>query len=209
MKGRVSESDDEIYGTVEDEGEKGFLDFIADIEENSTKMTEEISIMGNEMSTSISAATSEINRVKAQSGSVDASFVRNICRKLSNPVNTFAGNLKVHVSEVSRYWSVVENSYLSLLNNQYAKNIENLGELKASVSVLKGMQGAIYDSDGKIEEFIVALRGSMGMESRLNTAISLLVSELEEYLLMTQTIASSIDRIISKGEIVVAVLETE
>ena len=47
----------------------------------------------------------------------------------------------------------------------------------------------------------------MGMERRLNRAISMLVSELEEYLLMTETIASSIDRIISKGEVIIGVME--
>lgn len=211
-RGKVIENDDNIFNTIEDEGEKGFLDFIADIEENSKKITEEISSMGNEMNemnTSISATTSEIDRVKAQSGNADASFVRNVCRKLSNPVDTFARNLKVHVNEVSQYWGIVENSYLSLLDNQYAKNIENYRELKDSMNSLESMQDAIYDSDGKIEEFIVVLRGGVGMERRLNKAISLLISELEEYLQMTETMISSIDRIVSKGKIVIAALEKE
>lgn len=86
-------------------------------------MTEEITAMGsemNEMNLSIDGASNEIQRVKDKSGNVNASFVRNICRKLSDPVDTFAGNLKKHVSEVTRYWGIVENSYLSLLDNQYA-----------------------------------------------------------------------------------------
>ncbi len=66
-----------------------------------------------------------------------------------------------------------------------------------------------YDSDGKIGGFIIALRGSMSMERRLNKAISSLISELEGYLLMTETMASSIDRIISKGEIVIGALKRE
>ena len=44
--------------------------------------------------------------------------------------------------------------------------------------------------------------GSLGMERRLNKAISLLISELEEYLQMTDTMSSSIDRIQRKGEVV-------
>ena len=205
LKDEVAESNGNVHSVIEDEGEKGFLDYIADIEENSTKMTDEITSMGgemNEMNTSISVASNEIDRVKAQSGNMDVSFVRNICRKLSGPVDAFARKLKGHVSEVARYWDIVENSYLSLLDNQYAKNIENLEEFRESMNALEGMQDAIYDSDGKIEGFIIALRGSMGIERRLNKAISSLISELEEYLLMTETMASSIDRIISKSEIV-------
>lgn len=212
LEDEVEKSNGDVHSIIEDEGEKGFLDYIADIEENSTKMTDEITAMGiemNEMNTSINAASNEIDRVKTQSGNVDASFVRNICRKLSGPVDVFAGKLKGHVSEVVKYWDIVENSYLSLLDNQYAKNTKNLEDLRKSINELKGMQDAIYDSNGKIESFIIALRGSIGMERRLNKAISSLISELEEYLLMTETMASSIDRIISKGEIVIGALEKE
>ncbi len=210
LKTSIEENSGDIDGVSEESGEKGVLDFIADIEENSQKMTEEITAIGNEMNEmnlSIDGASNEIQRVKDKSGNVNASFVRNICRKLSDPVDIFAGKLKTHVSEVTRYWSIVENSYLSLLDNQYAQKQDNLEELKKSINALGGMQNAIYDSDKKIEGFIDSLRGSMGMERRLNRAISMLASELEEYLLMTETIASSIDRIISKGEVVIEAME--
>ena len=95
------------------------------------------------------------------------------------------------------------------MDNQYTKNTENIEDLRQAMNALEGMQDAIYDSDGKIEGFIIALRGSIGMERRLNKAISLLISELEKYLLMTETMASSIDRIISKGEIVIGALDKE
>lgn len=210
LKTSVEENSKDIDGISEEEGEKGFLDFIADIEENSQKMTMEITAMGNEMSemnSSINEASNEIQRVKDKSGNVNVSFVRNICRKLSDPVDKFAGKLKKHVSEVTRYWSIVENSYLSLLDSQYAQKQDNLEELKESINALSSMQNAIYNSDERIERFIDVLHGSTGMERRLNRAISMLVSELEEYLLMTETIASSIDRIISKGEVVMGLTE--
>ena len=173
LEDEVAESNDDVHSVIEEEGEKGFLDYIADIEENSTKMTDEITSMGsemNEMNISINTASNEIDRVKVQ---------------------------------------IVENSYLSLLDNQYTKNTENIEDLRQAMNALEGMQDAIYDSDGKIEGFIIALRGSIGMERRLNKAISLLISELEKYLLMTETMASSIDRIISKGEIVIGALDKE
>lgn len=210
LKNIVAQNNEDIHDIIDDEGEKGFLDFVADIEENSTKMSEEITAMSdemNEMNTSISGASNEIERVKIKSGNVNASFVRNICRRLSDPVDVFADKLKRHVSEVTRYWDIVENSYLSLLDNQYAKNKENIEELRKSMNALEGMQGALYDSNEQIEAFVDVLRGSMGMERRLNKAISLLISELEKYLLMTETMYSSIDRIISKGQVVIRALE--
>lgn len=47
------------------------------------------------------------------------------------------------------------------------------------------------------------------MERRLNKAISSLISELEEYLQMTDTMASSVDRILSKGEVVIGALKKQ
>lgn len=209
-KDMADEGNGGIQGTIDDEGEKGFLDYIADIEENSRKMTNEITSMGNEMDEmdiSINAATNEINRVKSQSGNVEASFVRNICRKLSSPIDIFAGKLKSHVNEVSKYWDIVENSYLSLLDNQYAQNVNNIEDLRESMTALENMQNAIYGSNENIEGFIGVLRGCLGMERRLNKAISSLISELEEYLQMTDTMSSSVDRILSKGEIVIDTLK--
>lgn len=161
------------------------------------------------MDISINAATNEINRVKSQSGNVDASFVRNICRKLSSPIDIFAGKLKGHVNEVSKYWDIVENNYLSLLDNQYAQNGNNVENLCESMTALENMQNAIYGSNENIEGFISVLRGCLGMERRLNKAISSLISELEEYLQMTDTMSSSVDRILSKGEIVIDTMKKQ
>lgn len=204
--------DSVVHSRIEEEGEKGLIDFIADIEENSEKMTKEISSMGSEMSemnSSISKTSREIDRVKALSGNVDANFVRTLCRKLSKPIDEFASNLKSHVTIISGSWDIVENSYLSLLDNPHTKTAENASKIKKSMLSLAGMRDAIKVSDEKIEGFIIYLRGSMGMERRLNKAISSLISELEGYLLMTETMASSIDRITSRGEIVTAPLELE
>ena len=83
-------------------------------------------------------------------------------------------------------------------------NIEDICE---SMTALKNMQNAIYGSNENIEGFIGVLRGCLGMERRLNKAISSLISELEEYLQMTDTMSSSVDRILSKGEIVIDTLK--
>src|SRR5699024_9108461 len=106
--------------------------------------------------------------------------------------------LKGHVNEVSKYWDIVENSYLSLLDNQYTQDENNIKNLRSSMTTLENMQAAIYGSNVNIEGFISLLRGCLGMERRLNKAISSLISEFEEYLQMTDTISSSVDRILSK-----------
>lgn len=163
----------------------------------------------DEMNISIDAATNEINRVNSQSNNVDASFVRNICRKLSNPINIFVVKLKDHVNEVSICWDIIENSYLLLLDSQYAQNADNIEDLHESMTALNTMQTSIFESNKHIEDFIDVLRKCLGMERRLNKAISSLICELEEYLQMTDTISSSVDRILSKGKIVMDSLQKQ
>lgn len=195
-----------------DEGDKGYLDYISDIQEYAQKMTNEINTMSEEMqqnNATITAATNEINRVKTQSGNVDVSFVRNVCRKISTPTELFASQIKGHTEKISKYWNVIENSYLSLLDNQYTQTPKNLQGIKDSMIALENMQGNINDSNGKIEGFVTVLRSIIGMERKLSKAVTSLILELESYLRATDTMSSSIDRIISKGKVVVDKLDSE
>ncbi|MCD8003214.1 MAG: hypothetical protein LUG88_04805 [Clostridia bacterium] len=201
----VKQHDNEPVKEIHSEGEAGFLDFIEDIKESSDKITNEILSIGSEMdemNASIKSATNEIDRIKIESGSVNANFARNICRKLSEPIDKFSIKLKDHISEVSRYWTAVENGYLSLLDSTFVKSENNIHNLKDSMGVMKHMQNEIHNSDKSIESFVTVLRTCLGMERKLNRSISSLIFELEEYLKLTNTMSSSIDRIISKCNVV-------
>lgn len=202
----ISNGEDDI------EEEKGYLDYITDIEEYTDKMTIEINSMSQEMqevNSATSSATSEINRVKSQSGNASATFIRNICRKLSEPTALFAIQIKGHTLEISKNWSIIENSYLSLLDSKYAQNPQNIDDIKKSMSGLVGMQTELDNSSNKIENFTTVLQTCMGIERKLNKALTSLVSELESYLLFADTMSASIDRITNKGKIVVEKLSKE
>ena len=185
--------------------DNGFLDYIADITENSSLMTVEITGIRedmNIMTQAVNSSTNEINRVKSQSGQTDAVFVRNICRKLSEPVLEFSEKLKVRVKNTAQYWSIVENAYLSMLDNPFIREADNVESLNQNIEVLYETQQAIHDSDEKIHSFIIILRNTIGIERRLTKAITATIRELESYLTMTGTIAASIDRIIRKATLI-------
>ena len=193
-----------------DDDGKGYLDYIADIIENSDGIKEEITAMGvdmKDMSNSINQTTNEINRVKAQSGSADPSFVRNICRKLAGPIESSAEKIQAHVSAVAAHWAIVENSYLGLLDNQFIRSEDNLEDIKSSAAQLAELRDTITDTDNKIDNFISVLRNSVGVERRLTKAITKLIAELESYLSMTDTMSSSVERIIAKSEVIVCGLK--
>ena len=195
-----SENNDDVEG-------KGYLDYIADIVENSSGIQEEINAMAtdmNDMSQSINRSANEINRVKVQSGSADPSFVRSICRRLADPIETSADRMKQHISQITLQWAIVENSYLSLLDSHFIQNKENLDGISSSVATLTELRATIKSTDSKIDGFISVLQTSVGIERRLTKAITKLIAELDAYLSMTGTMYSSIDRIIAKSEIVIS-----
>lgn len=208
----VSTSTIDVAANAEEteEEERGYLDYITDIQEHTDKITFEINSMAAEMqetNSAVNASTSEINRVKTQSGNVNASFVKNICRKLSEPTMQLAIKIKNHTLEVSKNWSVVENSYLSLLDNKFMQTKENLEDIKTSITSLTDMQTEIENTNDQIESFIFVLQGCIGVERKLNKALSSLISELEAYLSTAETMSSSVDRINSKSEIVISKIE--
>lgn len=208
----VNEGSEDVEA-IEEEGEsdKGYLDYIADILENSNKMTAEISSMStemDEMTSSITSATNDINRATAKTGTTDAVFVRNVCRKLSKPIDAFSTKLKGHVSEVSICWDIVENSYLALLDNSFAQKKENFSELQDSIKNLTEMKSSIKYSHGEIANFVETLHNSLGMERHLNKSITILIKELESYLTISETMSSSIDRILAKNQTIINNMKT-
>ncbi len=200
----------DILEVEESDGEGGFLDYIADIQDNATKMTSELNLMTDEMqelNSSVDTATQEINRVKSKSGTTDASFVRSVCRKLASPTERLAQQVKGHTIEIAKCWKVIENDYLSLLDNKYTQNVGNIQGLKDSVNELRVMQGSIKGSNEKIESFISVLQNTLGIERKLSQAVSALIVEFQAYLRETDIMYSSIDRIISKSDIVIEKIE--
>lgn len=205
-KNSKEENVDETQRETETLDENGMLDYIENIKSQSQNMTGEITLMGdelNEMNSHIQNATDEMSRVKTQSGSVDASFARDVCRRLAIPIENCAEKLNGHIEKINIHWSIVENSYLSLLDNKYFHTSENLQKLKEMKASLTNTKTAIKESNSKIEDLIASLRRSMGIERRLNKAISSLAFELTEYLKITETMAASIDRIMSKAEVII------
>jgi len=199
IEGLEREVDEEI---IDEDDAKGFLDFIADIEEAANTMTAEINgiqVGMEDMTVEVEKATKEIERVKKTGGDGSATFARNVSRKLSQPVTSFATKLKGHVSAISNNWNIVENNYLSLLDDERVFLSDNLDGIKENIGYLSEMQTAIIDTNDIVEGFIDSLKGSLGIERRLTKAITTLITELQDYITMTNMIDSSIKRIISRS----------
>lgn len=190
----------------EEERGKGFIDYLADIDEKSTYMTKEIEAISDGLDTitdALDEANAEIDRVKAKSGTVDARFAQKVCKKLAQPISDYSISLQEHVVNVMQSWDVVENCYLGLLDSPFIQTPENIQAVKESTESLRDMKAVIMESDKEVESFIDALEDNLGLERRLTKSMTSLINELNGYLSMTETMAASVDRILSKSERVI------
>ena len=197
-----------------DSGERGFIDFIADIEENTNQMTDELNAITSdleEMTESLNNASSEIDRVNNQSGNGNntASFIRSVCRKLSVHINTFSDKFSNRILSIDNYWSNIENSYLSLLEDNHIVKNTNIDAIITNVKSLEELLYVICNSDTEIENFKTSMEGCLGLERRLTQAITGLISKTENYLSFTEKMSSSIERICARSERVINEFQNE
>ncbi|PKM63373.1 MAG: hypothetical protein CVU97_00085 [Firmicutes bacterium HGW-Firmicutes-21] len=194
------------HDVLKDHEDKGFLDYIADIDESMSAITSVLYKMQTDMekmSSSINQGSQEISKMKNSGGSATAIFVRNISRKLAEPVDTFANQMKNHNKNIADKWTTVENDYLNLLDNRFIKTEDNIQGLIESKPALESIRSAINESNEKMEGFKDSIQNCMGMERRLTKAFNSLLNEIENYITITDTISSSIERILSKTDTVI------
>lgn len=195
---------------LEDESDKGFLDFLADIENNAEKLTDEINSMStdmNEMNSGTTSCTAEIERVKKSGGNGTASFVRKQTKKVAVYVESFAKKLKTHNSVIDALWNEIEKNTLGLLENKFASKEENKESLITYLKSLYEMKEAAVGSKSSIGGLINSMDSTIGIERSMNQAIRFVKEDLTTYQNITDRMCGSIDKIIEKSRFVVGPIE--
>ena len=196
----------EMPVNLDDDSDKGFLDFLAEIEENTNSLAKDIQKMTEEMETmtqGVSESSAKIERVNKTGGNGVASFARKETKKVAKYVEEFASKLCVHNKSIEVLWDNVEQSLLSLLENSFATHEDNKQNLVSYLKSLNGMQVAIANSNESVEALKKSMENSKGLERSLNQAIRFCVEDLSTYIGNTQRISISIDKIIAKSRFVV------
>lgn len=191
---------------LEDDSDKGFLDFLAEIEVNTNYLAKDIQQMTEEMETmsqGVSESSAEIERVNKTGGNGVASFARKETKKVAGYVDEFATKLRVHNTSIETLWDKVEQNILGLLENPYATHEENKQNLVKYLQSLIGMQTAIEESNKSVEELKNSMEKNKGLERSLNQAIRFCVEDLTTYIGNTERISTSINKIITKSKFVV------
>lgn len=189
---------------LDEESDKGFLDFLSGIEENTEELTTNITQMTEDMKTmssGIRASTAEIERVNKTGGNGTANFVRKEAKKVANYIEIFSSKLRLYNQSYIELWTKIEKDTLGLLENKFAAN--NTQDLIAYLKSLKGTQEAIGESCSSVETMKKTSLNNLGMERTLNQAIRFLDGDLDNYITIMGQIVSSIDRILEKSRFVV------
>lgn len=198
---------EEINIELNDDTDKGFFDFLADIESNTQKLTENINNLSQDMqdmSDGISKSTEEINRVnKSGGGSGTASFVRKESKKAAKHIDTFANNLRERNKVLSSLWDEIEKNTLGLIENKFATNDTNKPSLIEYLSSLKDTQKSITESNESVEGLKTSMTELIGLEHSMTQAIKFVIGDVDTYLSITERIKSSIDKILDKSKFVV------
>jgi len=142
---------------LDDDSDKGFLDFLADIESNAIALTDTINDMNNdmvEMNAGVTASTDEITRVNKNKSNGTASFVRKESKKIAKYIDTFCVKFREHTKSMSVLWDGIEKDTLGLLENKFATNVKNKEHLISYLRSLHSIKAAITNNNSSMEERI-------------------------------------------------------
>ncbi len=188
-------------------GDAGYLDLIANIEENANTMTAHINDMTIEMRTMTDGFNKSSKAIEETGGASKAAFVRKEARKVAGYIESFSSRLKEHNKQYINLWNQVEKDSLELFENTFAHKEDSKQHIIGFVKSMKSMQLAIYQSSPSVEGVKKASLGNMGLERTLNQAIRFLDDDLKSYLDIMETIVSSIDRIIAKSKFLIGEID--
>lgn len=191
---------------LEDESDKGFLDFLADIESNTFALTDTINNMNagmEEMNKGVTNSTAKIECVNKNGGSGTASFIRKEAKKVAKHIDSFSSKLRENNLSMSSLWNEIEKNTLGLLENKFASEENNKAQLIEYLKSLYGMKDSITDSNSSMEDLKTSLEKIIGMERSLNQSVRFLISDISSYIVITERIKTSIDKILLKSKFLV------
>ncbi|MFU2164850.1 hypothetical protein ACMZ6Z_08730 [Streptococcus pluranimalium] len=195
----------DIIELAEENG-KGFIDFLAEIEEITEKFTEVITTLTNDimdMEDGVSKIGDEIERVNKKGGAGTASFVRKEAKKAATHVDNFGKKLNKHIDDLSKIWDIIEVNSAGLLDNEFATSDDNLDNLKVFIDSFTPLKESILESNESVLLMKQSLEKSIGLERSLTQAIKNVCSSFDAYITLTSRFNNSIDILLKKSRFIV------
>ena len=190
-----------------DDADKGFLDYLADIEEYTTQMNENIVKLGSQLelfNDGVNTSTREIENV---SGSGRASFVRKQAKKIAGLISDFQKELQLHNNLNADLWNKIEVNTLGLLENEYVQIPVNKTGVIQYIKSLYQMKIAVNAAKDNFNFVSESMNSLKSLERTLKQTITFIEDDFRSYKDWTIQVTAGIDRIIAKSKFVVGEIQ--
>lgn len=192
-----STSETDLDKATDDE-DGGFLDFMAEIEENLDSLCRNIGEMNEDMNTmskGIELGTSVINRIKTSGEKGSTIKIRQEIQKVAGYIESFSSSLRVKTAAMNSLWDRIEKNTLSLIENPVAKNEGNRDGVTSYLDSLYQLREIVISNIPRIRRFQMVINSSIGLEKTMNQAIKFLDMDLTNYIQFNERMCCSIDKI--------------
>ncbi len=175
-------------------GEAGLLDYLVDMEDGFTKLTEIVSKVAEEMRTlskTTTADTERLNILSTRSGSARA--MRVVVINLAQNYSNYAESLSRHNDDYANSLTTTRTSLEFLLRAQRPSNDEEKRQLSLFIDQMNKTETALQEGKAAIDSLAEINRKLPRMERSFNIAIENSVRQLEKY---SQNLDQSISMIV-------------
>lgn len=191
---------------LDDNTEKGFLDFLSDIETNLETFTTHLGLMTTDMDSmnaNVSQCTEDIEKAKGSGSSKTSSLVQKEAKKIAGFISSFDSKLQEYNKKYVTLWDKIEKDILGLLENKYTTQETNKTNLIDFLKSLITLKESIKNNVLSMEGLHQSLDQIQGVERTMTQAARILANDIKSYITIIEQISPSIDRIIDKSRFVV------
>ena len=196
------------YNIPQIKSEKGYLDFIAEIESNSTILENNLTRMTNDIEDITKVAYDATKQIQMEyKGNYykgyNPVFIREQAKKIATSLNKFSTNLKKYNHENIDIWNKIEKDSFGLLENKFTLQEENQENLKVFLDSLNDLKQQFYPVSDSVMAFKTEIENLKGMEQTLTQAVKFCCTYLTEFLNFLVQIEYSVDRLIDKSKLII------
>lgn len=184
--------------------DKGYFDFIADIEENVEKLGDSIVQMAGEMtdlSTGVSESTDSINRIKKTGEKGALKLFQKETKKVANYISSFSSKLNSHNKLNALLWQEIEKNTSGLIDNRFSYEEGNKPELITFLKTLYDLKSSNSESSKSIAKFKQSLTNIIGIDKSMTKSINIAIVHLDDYLSFSENMNKGIDKNIEKSKL--------
>lgn len=185
--------------------ERGFIDYIAEIDQASEELVQIILSITQDMeamSTGIEDSAGKMQRLKS-GGNASATMMRSQTRVAAGYIEGFSSKLRISNRSLQSKWSEIEKSSNDLIESPYAFTPENIESLRNYLASMENLGGTIENANIGIRSMKDSTQALIGIEGFLNQAAKFLINDLSDYLDITSQMQASISRLLAKSKIII------